>query len=471
MAAHSSPEVIIAGGGLGGLFLGALFEKSGTPYIILERSSTVKAMGSAISIGATLLPLFDQLGLLDDFVAIGKPSVRCLVNREGDQVSFVNDFELWKEYTGYQDYMIGRPELHNLLLRQIPPEKMHFGKRVLTIKEEDNRVKVITADGSSFEGDILVGADGAYSAVRQRLYDILRKEGKLPKSDQEDLPFSCTCLVGQTKPLDPEKYPLVKEPLCQFLTTLGKDKPYSWALFTTAQDSICFVVIHHLDKVSSKVAEEQRFRSLENAEWGPCTAKAMCEQTRAFPIPGGSSLTTMGDIYDLTPPELISKVMLEEKVFDTWSHGRIVLLGDACHKMTPSAAQGAMVAMHDAAALANLIYALPSNYTTKDIDAAFQEYKEERYPPALESFKSSQLMGKAIDKGIGGMVGRFIMQHKPDWLWRMILKGMVKNRPLVGFLRPVPAKGTVPPNISASEVKARAVFQQRLAATTAAGSV
>lgn len=224
--------------------------------------------------------------------------------------------------------MIGRPELHNLLLRQIPPEKMHFGKRVLTIKEEDNRVKVITADGSSFEGDILVGADGAYSAVRQRLYDILRKEGKLPKSDQEDLPFSCTCLVGQTKPLDPEKYPLVKEPLCQFLTTLGKDKPYSWALFTTAQDSICFVVIHHLDKVSSKVAEEQRFRSLENAEWGPYTAKAMCEQTRAFPIPGGSSLTTMGDIYDLTPPELISKVMLEEKVFDTWSHGRIVLLGD-----------------------------------------------------------------------------------------------------------------------------------------------
>jgi hypothetical protein len=45
MAAHSSPEVIIAGGGLGGLFLGALFEKSGTPYIILERSTTVKAMG------------------------------------------------------------------------------------------------------------------------------------------------------------------------------------------------------------------------------------------------------------------------------------------------------------------------------------------------------------------------------------------------------------------------------------------
>lgn len=224
--------------------------------------------------------------------------------------------------------MVGRPELHNLLLRQIPPEKVHFGKRVLTVKEEDNRVKVTTADGSSFEGDILVGADGAYSAVRQRLYETLRKEEKLPKPDQEELPFSCTCLVGQTKPLDPEKYSLVKEPLCQFLTTLGKDKPYSWALFTTAQNSICFVVIHHLDKSSSKTAEEQRFRALENAEWGPHAAKAMCDQTRDFPISAGDGLKTMGDIFDLTPPELISKVMLEEKVFETWSHGRMVLLGD-----------------------------------------------------------------------------------------------------------------------------------------------
>ena len=56
-----------------------------------------KMTGSAISIGATLLPLFDQLGLLDDFIAIGKRSVRCMVNREGDQMSFANDFTLWKE--------------------------------------------------------------------------------------------------------------------------------------------------------------------------------------------------------------------------------------------------------------------------------------------------------------------------------------------------------------------------------------
>ncbi|KAG0350450.1 hypothetical protein BGX24_008144, partial [Mortierella sp. AD032] len=63
----------------------------------------------------------------------------------------------------------------------------------------------------------------------------------------------------------------------------------------------------------------------------------MCEETRHFPIELSDGKTrTLGDLYDLTPKELISKVMLEEKVFETWHHGRAVLLGDACHKLNPS---------------------------------------------------------------------------------------------------------------------------------------
>lgn len=54
----------------------------------------------------------------------------------------------------------------------------------------------------------------------------------------------------------------------------------------------------------------------------------MCDQTRGFPIPIGNGLTTLGDIIDLTPPDLISKVALEEKVFETWFSGRVVLMGD-----------------------------------------------------------------------------------------------------------------------------------------------
>jgi len=70
--------------------------------------------------------------------------------------------------------------------------------------------------------------------------------------------------------------------------------------------------------------------SFRNSEWGPGAAEAMCKEVRDFKVPGGKhgQVTTMGDLIDRTPKHLISKVMLEEKVFDTWYGGRTVLLGD-----------------------------------------------------------------------------------------------------------------------------------------------
>ncbi|KAF9341921.1 hypothetical protein BGZ91_010950 [Linnemannia elongata] len=365
--------------------------------------------------------------------------------------------------TGYSDYVVSRSKLYDLLADQIPPEKLLFGKRVQTVKQTPEKVLVRTEDGLLYEGDILVGADGAYSAVRRRLYETLSNEGRLPKGDKEDLPFSYTCLFGQTKVLDPEKVSILKKPLCQFLTTLGDNKPYTWATLTTRQNTISWLVVHHLQGVETKSIHNHNHSSNDNAEWGPYAAKAMCDQTRGFPISIGDGLTTLGDIIDLTPPDLISKVALEEKVFETWYSGRVVLMGDACHKISPAGAQGAMNAMHDAAALANALYALPSVYSVQDLSTAFQEYKTERLPPIMESFKNSQLMGKTIERGLGGTVTRFLMQHKPDWLWRLILKGMVRSRPLAGWLEEVPIRGSVVPNVSVSEVKARAIFKQRAA--------
>ncbi|KAF9992063.1 hypothetical protein BGZ80_008736, partial [Entomortierella chlamydospora] len=69
-----------------------------------------------------------------------------------------------------------------------------------------------------------------------------------------------------------------------------------------------------------------------------------------FPCPYGG---TMKDLFDTTPKHLISKIFLEEKVFQTWYHGRSVLIGDACHKLLPGGGEGAVMAMKDAVVLAN----------------------------------------------------------------------------------------------------------------------
>lgn len=69
-----------------------------------------------------------------------------------------------------------------------------------------------------------------------------------------------------------------------------------------------------------------------NAEWGPEANEAMIKDVKDFLIPF-SNTSTMGDLINATPAENISRVFLEDKLFDSWHHGRVVLIGDACHKV------------------------------------------------------------------------------------------------------------------------------------------
>jgi len=64
----------------------------------------------------------------------------------------------------------------------------------------------------------------------------------------------------------------------------------------------------------------------ENAEWGPESIAPMIKEFHSFPCPYNHG--TIGDLIDETPTDSISKVYLEHKIFQTWHHGRSVLLGD-----------------------------------------------------------------------------------------------------------------------------------------------
>jgi hypothetical protein len=90
-----------------------------------------------------------------------------------------------------------------------------------------NGVLVRFSDGTEAEGDILVGADGAYSAVRQGLYEKLKKANKLPPTDALPLPFSTVCLVGQTNPLTLDEFPNLALEKSQLINFIGTDKMYS----------------------------------------------------------------------------------------------------------------------------------------------------------------------------------------------------------------------------------------------------
>lgn len=109
------------------------------------------------------------------------------------------------------------------------------------------------------------------------------------------------------------------------------------------------------------------------------------------------------------------------------SHGNSCQQADYSRKLSsPSflptnSSIGAVTAMHDAIALANLIYAVPTT-NSADLTRIFEEYQKERLPAVIESYKNSQLMSKIMDRGIEGAIILWLYTHIPFWLWRMVVR-------------------------------------------------
>ncbi|KAG0042624.1 hypothetical protein BGZ83_000244 [Gryganskiella cystojenkinii] len=441
------PEVIIVGAGLGGLALGLLLERAGVPYKILERASVVKPLGSAIAIGAALTPMLRQVGVYQEIAAAGK--ARHLLRQYNDQGVLLET----KDFS-HED---GLSILYDAFYKQIPKEKIFHNKRVLTVHNTDQGVRVECKDGSIFEGDLLVGADGAYSTIRQEMFKDLKSQGRLPAEDGKPLPYNCVCLVGQTEALDPEKYPSLKEDDCAFDSMNSIETPYKWVTFTTKSNTICWMVLEFLNETTSK--EESQQEKVDNSEWGPQGIQSMCDAIRSFPISIGQGQSgTMGDLIDRTPKDLISKVMLEEKVFETWYSKRTVLLGDACHKLNPAGGAGALSAIQDALCLANWINVLPST-KADDMETIFKEYYSERLPLVTDLFNQSQLAAATGLKTWKGAFVRFFFLHIPNWLWISMLKKKNLDRPQVSFLTAVDDNGTVTPTVQPSLVKTLAILE------------
>ncbi|KAG0273269.1 hypothetical protein BGZ95_010918 [Linnemannia exigua] len=409
-----------------------LLEKAGIPYDIYERALEVKQLGSGMTLNATIAPMLRQVNLFDEFVSLSKrvPSIQIAREDRTFDFSITGGFDQAMERYGGETRLISRPVLYDLFLRQVPKERIHLNTKIVKVEQDKNDVRIHCEDGSIIIGDILVGADGAHSTIRKNIYAQLKEEGALPPQDDMPLPFNTVCLVGQTRQLTPEEIPFLAEKECQFVRIVGDNKPYAWNTFTTTQGTLCWSLVRFLEGESSK--EDDSFR---DSEWGSETAEEMCEQVGDFPvIAGGDKKLTVGDLINWTPKELISKVMLEEKVFQTWYSGRTVLMGDACHKFNPSGGAGAGNAIHDAIVLANHIHALSLRPAVDKVEKAFEAYKIERIEWVEKAFATSNMAQSLVGQGIKPTILRFVMRNMPEFMKQRAAEQMFTYRPQVAFL-------------------------------------
>ncbi|KAF8937997.1 hypothetical protein BGZ47_008764 [Haplosporangium gracile] len=338
----------------------------------------------------------------------------------------------------------------------IPSGKIHMSKRVLSFEQNHEGVTVQFSDNTSMHGDILVGADGAHSAVRQHLYKTLAKEELLPKTDTLEMSKGYISLLGTTKALDTSKFPDVLSSKDYFVVG-DKDTPYTWTMFTVPGNRICWNVVVQLG--ITEIADEQ----FSCSDWAPQQNQKMMDSIRHFATPYGA----LGTLFDATPIECVSKVYFEDMLFETWNHGRTVLIGDAAHKLLPSSGAGAVNAMQDAVLLANHIYDIkPTSFD--NIKVALNEYKGERFEAIKDQYPQSHISAKLI---FGHTLWERIIRYVVfNWLPKSLMhKQLLKDtayRPQANFLPQVPKRGslaTIPQNPSKRVYKEEEEAKKRAA--------
>ncbi|GJJ77148.1 hypothetical protein EMPS_09507 [Entomortierella parvispora] len=434
----SKLHVLIVGAGIGGLMLAVLLERANISYEVFEKTKENRPLGSAISLHNSLMVIFEQLGLYKDILKMTKPFGALHLRKEdmtisGSLLARPPGIDCAEHYGDY-NRVIARPDLVDLLLSQIPAYKIQYNKRVLRTKQDDEKVIITCSDNMSYMGSILVGADGAYSSVRQNMYANLKKEGKLSKSDSKPLGYSYDCVVGVTSPLDPALYPIVLDEYCEFECVLGKESPYSWWLMPLTENRIGWMVTQ--DVRMNGTDEDRNFGF---SEWGPEAALDMCNQSRHLPCP---YYGTFGDLIDRTPKDRISKVMLEDKYFESWYHGRTVLLGDACHKMQPFGGQGANMAILGALQLTNLLFDIYST-SQEEITRVFKEYHHMRRRPGKTSVEGSNSTGSLLHKKgpMADMIRRTVLNAVPKWAIKIASDKLNARRDQICFLPYVEMRG------------------------------
>lgn len=385
--------ILIAGGGIGGLTAALTLARIGADVTVIERRTRVEEAGAGIQLAPNATHILRALGLLPSLQKLGAEP-RVLVVRDGHSGKRLQSMPLAEamNYKFGAPYLtIHRADLHTLLLDHVranPKIKLLFGRRAKTIENETlSGLTLVTETETGedrIEGAALIGADGIWS-------DISRLIG-----DRSEPEFRHHCAWRGTIPI--EAWP----------SDLRSDETGLWLArnahlvhYPLRQGKLINVVALTEDETNEPGWSRHGDRHVIQDRFTKWTkdARAVIDAVDTWQT---------WSLYDRAPHR-------------TWSKGLVTLLGDAAHPVLPYLAQGAALAIEDAAILAEEIVNSPA-----DLRRAFERYSTKRRPRAERVQRTARENGKIFHYGFplsvirNAALSRTDLSERYDWLygWR-----------------------------------------------------
>src|SRR6202163_3805898 len=334
-------RVLVAGGGIGGLTTAIALRHQGIDALVLEQAEAMAETGAGIQLASNAASVLRELGLEQPMRAVGvKPqSYDYRDLRTGRMLYQAPLGDEAAERYGAPMYNIHRADLVQILFDAVPPESKRLGARCVGVSQDKDGVEVRLQTGEVVRGDALVGCDGIHSAVRQHL------RGNEEKHFANILMWRSLIPAERLEGLElPERGNYWFGPGRTLITYWVRPKNHYSILASVPASEV------QRESWDDSGDISEMLRSFDDAE---PRARKMLEQCRSVFITG---------MYYRDP-------------IDSWTSGRITLLGDAAHPMVPFLAAGAGQSIEDAWTFARALARRQD-----DVPGALLEYERRRLP-------------------------------------------------------------------------------------------
>ncbi len=333
-------RIAVVGAGLGGLTVAGFLQRSGFATTVYEQAPTFSRIGAGIILSANATKVLRRLGIEQELIATGiKPD--CYISRTWDtgatQYEIYFDAESEQRYGG--TYLnVHRGDLHAVLEKGVAPGTIAFDHRLIDLDRRGDAIRLTFENGTTVEADIVIGADGIRSKVRDVLLGA--EPPRFVRAVAHRAIFPAERLRG------------FKIPDCT--KWWGPDRHILAYFITSRRDEVYVIGVAPADSWDSDAA--------------------------SLPCPREDLIAAFAGFH----PDLIRVVEAAQDVSvwpifdrerdDRWSGDRIVLLGDACHPVPPFMAAGGAMAVEDGAILARCLAQFD------DPAEAFRVYEATRIP-------------------------------------------------------------------------------------------